>query len=108
MVSFSAAIKEDLGLAAERDGRVWEYHKPAEPFSTIHRHYELEVNLVIQGTAAYLLEDRCYELKPNSLVWLFPEQNHILVDQSAAYRMWIAVFRPEIIVEFAPVLPAGL
>src|SRR5262249_49976145 len=32
-----------------------------------------------------------------TLVWLFPEQNHILIDQSADYQMWIGVFKPELV-----------
>jgi AraC-like DNA-binding protein len=100
MFSFYAVIKEELNLRTEEDGDIWEHKYRGQPFTTIHRHTELEVNLVVQGTGSYLLEGNRYELRPNSLVWLFPEQNHILVDQSADYQMWIGVFKPELVNRF--------
>ena len=95
--SFYAVIKEELVLKQEEDGDIWEHKFRGQPFTMIHRHTELEVNLVVQGTASYLLEDIRYELRPNSLVWLFPEQNHILIDQSTDFQMWIGVFKPELV-----------
>jgi AraC-like DNA-binding protein len=62
-----------------------------------HSHEELELNLVRQGTAAYLLEDRRYELRRHSLVWLFPAQSHFFLDRSADYDAWIVVFRPQLL-----------
>ncbi len=62
-----------------------------------HTHEELELNLVRQGTAAYLLEDRRYELRRHSLVWLFPAQSHLFLDRSADYDAWIVVFRPQLL-----------
>ncbi len=97
MFSFYAVIKEELILKQEEDGDIWEHKYRGQPFSTIHRHTELEANLVVQGTASYLLEGSRYELRANSLVWLFPEQNHILVDQSTDFQMWIGVFKPELV-----------
>src|SRR6476469_1972043 len=97
MFSFYAVIKEELILKSEEDGDIWEHKFRGQPFTTIHHHTELEVNLVVSGTASYLLEGTRYELRANSLVWLFPEQNHILVDQSADYHMWIGVFKPELV-----------
>ncbi len=97
MFSSYAIIKEELILRAGEDGDIWEHKYIGQPFSTIHRHTELEVNLVVQGTGSYLLEGYRYELRPNSLVWLFPEQNHILIDQSVDFQMWIGVFKPELV-----------
>jgi len=57
-----------------------------------HRHRSVEFNLVLHGTAAYLLAGRRYRLRPGSLVWLFPGQEHILVDRSPHYRDWIGLF----------------
>ena len=54
----------------------------------------MEINLVTQGTAAYLLGDRRYELRRHTLVWLFPDQEHVLLDQSPDHAMWIGVFKP--------------
>jgi uncharacterized cupin superfamily protein len=57
-----------------------------------HRHRSTEFNLVVHGTAAYLLDGRRYDLRPGSLVWLFPDQEHILVDRSPHYRDWLGLF----------------
>jgi AraC-like DNA-binding protein len=62
-----------------------------------HHHDELELNLVLRGTAAYLLGDRVYHLERQSLLWLFPEQEHLLADQSPDYEMWVVVFKPELV-----------
>jgi AraC-like DNA-binding protein len=101
MFSFYAVVKEELNLRTEEDGDIWEHKYRGQPFSTIHRHTELEVNLVVQGTGSYLLEGNRYELRANSLVWLFPEQNHILIDQSTDFQMWIGVFKPELVNRFS-------
>jgi AraC-like DNA-binding protein len=63
----------------------------------MHRHDELEINFVTQGRATYLLGDRKYELRRHDLVWLFPEQDHVLLNQSSDYAMWILVFKPELV-----------
>lgn len=62
-----------------------------------HHHVELEVNLVVRGTATYLLGERRYELGPGTLTWLFPAQDHVLVDQSADHELRWAVFTPELV-----------
>lgn len=97
MFSFFDAIKDDLKLGPGEEGQVWEYAFKGKPITTIHRHVELEVNLVVQGNASYLLEGCRYELGPNSLVWLFPDQNHILINQSPGFQIWIGVFKPELL-----------
>ncbi len=38
--------------------------------------------------------DRRYDLGPDSLVWLFPEQDHILVETSPDFRAWFAFVHP--------------
>ena len=93
MLSFSAGSKEELGLGNERDGRLWPYTFVPQPRAA-HRHAEIELNLVTAGRAVYLLGDRRYDLTRNSLVWLFPDQDHILLDESANYAMWIGVWTP--------------
>jgi AraC-like DNA-binding protein len=62
-----------------------------------HRHAELEFNLVIRGSGTYLVGDRRFEFRRNDLLWLFPGQEHILIDMSADFSMWVAVFRPELV-----------
>lgn len=89
-------MREKLPVPPTDDGAVWTHAMPA-PIHPRHRHAELELNLVLAGTGRYLVEDRSYELRPGALIWLFPGQQHILVDMSADYRMWIVVFRPRLL-----------
>ena len=62
-----------------------------------HWHEELELNLVTRGTATYLLGDRRYDLRPGTLVWLFPAQEHVLLDQSPDHERWLGIFRPALL-----------
>ena len=93
-------MSEDLGLADDVDGRVVRHvagdHRPRP-----HRHAELELNLVVRGTATYLLGERRYELTPGTLTWLFPGQEHVLVDESRDHELWWAVFTPSLIARTA-------
>jgi AraC-like DNA-binding protein len=87
---------EKLPVPSAHDGAVWTHAMPA-PIHPRHRHAELELNLVLHGTGRYLVADRSYELQPGALIWLFPGQQHILLDMSPDYRMWILVFRPRLL-----------
>ena len=96
-LSFLAMI-DDLGVQTGRDGRVAR-HRVGDVRPRAHRHAELEVNLVVRGTASYLLGDRRYALTPGTLTWLFPGQDHVLVDESSGHELWWAVFRPALVDE---------
>jgi AraC-like DNA-binding protein len=91
---------EHLDLPAGLDGRVVR-HLAGEVRPRPHRHAELEVNLVLRGTATYLLGERRYQLTPGTLTWLFPGQEHLLVDQSTDHELWWAVFRPRLVARLA-------
>ncbi len=81
-----------LQLPPELDGSVWRYANLATA-NRRHHHVELELNLVTQGTGVYLLGNRRYQIRPGDVVWLFPTQEHVLVEQTPDFAMWIAVFR---------------
>jgi AraC-like DNA-binding protein len=83
---------EDLGLHGGIEGCVVR-HTAGTLRPRLHRHAELEVNLVVGGTAAYLINDRRCDLTAGTLTWLFPDQEHVLVDESADHALWWAVFR---------------
>jgi AraC-like DNA-binding protein len=87
-------MQEELNLPPGADGAVWYYKASLSEVRPMHRHREIELNLVIAGRASYVLGDRRYELLADDLVWLFPSQEHQLIDRSADYEMWIAVFSP--------------
>ena len=90
------AVNDDLHLSAVYDGRLW-LHGYTPQTRAPHRHAEVELNLVTAGRAAYLLGDRRYDLTRDTLVWLFPGQDHILLDESADHAMWIGVFKPALL-----------
>jgi AraC-like DNA-binding protein len=100
------AMLDDLRVRPGVDGRVVR-HRVGDVRPRPHRHVELEVNLVVRGTASYLLGERRYALTPGTLTWLFPGQDHVLVDESADHELWWAVFRPALVARVAnPTLQA--
>jgi AraC-like DNA-binding protein len=103
-LSFLAVI-EDLGLRQGIDGWVVR-HTAGTLRPRSHRHAELELNLVVRGTAFYLMDDRRYDLTTGTLTWLFPDQEHVLVDDSADHALWWAVFRPSAVARIATSPPA--
>jgi AraC-like DNA-binding protein len=62
-----------------------------------HHHDELEVNLVLTGRATYLFGNRRVPLPAHSMIWLFPGQEHVLIDWSHDFSMWVMVFRQELV-----------
>lgn len=94
-------MRERLHLQPKADGQIWLY-RPSEFERRSHRHEELEANLVVRGTARYLMASRRYDLKPGSLVWLFPDQEHLLIDESPDFTTWIAVWRRRLVRHAAP------
>ena len=84
----------ELHIPIGLGGACWRYAgghvRPRAP----HRHAELEANLTVTGHAKYLMGEQAVPLPPNSLVWLFPDQDHLLVDASPDFDMWILLFRP--------------
>jgi AraC-like DNA-binding protein len=93
-------LDDDLRIPAGLDGRVAR-HSAGDVRPRLHRHIELELNLVVRGTSSYLLGERRYELTPGTLTWLFPGQGHVLVDESADHELWWAVFRPRLVARTA-------
>jgi AraC-like DNA-binding protein len=91
-------MKETLHLNPRLDGQLW-FYSGAAPAARrrMHRHDELEFNLVARGTASYLMLERRYALRQNSLVWMFPNQEHLLLDESRDFKMWVAVFRASLL-----------
>jgi hypothetical protein len=82
---FERAYHDRLSIPEGLEGRLWRY-----AFDGLerrgHRHDELEFNLVTQGTGELILRDRRHPLRRGALVWLFPEQDHILM-QAPDFRM---------------------
>jgi AraC-like DNA-binding protein len=66
-----------------------------------HHHDELEVNLVLTGKASYLFGTRRVPLPAGSMIWLFPKQEHVLIDWSHDFSMWVVVFKPALVERYA-------
>ena len=86
-------MRQQLHLPKPLDGHLWHYRQQGRA-NAMHHHEELEFNLVTQGRGLYLLENRKYEIRRGDLLWLFPAQEHVLVEQSADFEMWIGVLKP--------------
>lgn len=62
-----------------------------------HHHKELELNVVLQGSITYVVDGRRFTFLQRTLLWLFPHQEHQLVDRSANAQIYVAVFRPSLV-----------
>jgi len=91
------AVKETLNIPNEYDGAIWIYQYSGSRSYHVHRHDELEVNLCTRGKAVYLVDDKRYDLRRGTQIWLFPEQNHLLLDRSSDYEMWILVWKDRLL-----------
>jgi len=85
-----------LKLPGNLDGMAWRYANPAGA-NRRHYHAELELNLVTCVTGTYLLGNRHYQIRRGDLLWLFPAQEHVLIEQTPDFEMWIVVFRRRLI-----------
>jgi len=70
-----------------------------------HRHEALEANLITGGHGAYLIGERRYRLQRGSVLFLFPDQEHLLLESSRDFTMWIAVFDRRLARELSAAAP---
>ncbi|MDX2108721.1 MAG: helix-turn-helix transcriptional regulator [Verrucomicrobiota bacterium] len=84
-------------MPAKLGGLLWLYSKGSTIPSKSHTHRELEVNLTLTGSAVYLLNGRRIPMHPGTLLWLFPAQEHLLIERSAEFEMWVIVWKPALI-----------
>lgn len=89
-------MKEKLKIQRGHQGFANLVAQPLQPFAS-HHHDELEVNLVLTGKANYLFGNQRVPLLPHSMIWLFPKQEHVLIDCSHNFSMWVVVFRQELV-----------
>jgi AraC-like DNA-binding protein len=89
-------MRQQLDLPKELNGNLWHYRNLGRTHA-MHRHVELEFNLVTQGRGLYLLERRKYEIRRGDLLWLFPAQEHVLIEQTLDFEMWIGVLKPKVV-----------
>jgi len=89
-------MKEKLPITPGMEGFAVTLSFPLHKLAP-HRHDELEVNLILSGQAAYLLGTERIPLVTGSMIWLFPAQEHVLVDYSHDFSMWVIVFKPALV-----------
>jgi AraC-like DNA-binding protein len=91
-------VLQDLKLDREYEGfLVLGESARNPPWLRSHRHSELELNLVARGTITYVANGARLTFGPRSLLWLFPAQEHQLVDRTNDAQYYVAVFKPELI-----------
>jgi AraC-like DNA-binding protein len=61
-----------------------------------HHHVELELNLVVRGTIAYIVGGKRFTFTARTMLWLFPGHEHQLVDRSDDAQCYVAVFKPSL------------
>ena len=88
---------EHLNLDPALDGKVWYMRKRTSQTFAPHVHRELEFNIVTAGHAEYIVKGRKFSLTPNTLIWLFPNQKHVLINASENFEMFIGVFKPKLL-----------
>lgn len=97
-----------LSLPAGRRGVAWRFPRRdgvALKMTQPHSHDEFEVNLVTAGHGTYVVAGHRRTIRSRSLLWLFPEQEHILKDFSDDFAMWILVLSPEFTAQMAQRVP---
>lgn len=61
-----------------------------------HLHEEVEFDLIVRGSGSFTLGNTTYDLRPGTLIWLRPGQQHRLV-RSPPLEMWVACIHPELL-----------
>jgi AraC-like DNA-binding protein len=88
---------EDLKINSNCGGFAFRGYGRSLPRLVSHRHIELELNIVVQGSITYVVDGSRFRFGKRSLLWLFPSQEHQLVDRSADAQYYVAVFKPSLI-----------
>ena len=89
---------EDLKLKKKYDGFLFLAESTRNPPKLqSHHHVELELNLVVRGTITYVVNGQRFTFPARTLLWLFPEQEHQLVDRSNDAQYYVVVFKPSLI-----------
>lgn len=84
---------EDLVIPPERAGRIWFVDHRRSPMVHPHRHHEVEVNLVVRGQVHYRVMEQRVDLRRDALIWLYPDQDHLLFKVSPDLQMWVWVIK---------------
>jgi len=91
-------VLQNLKLDSIYDGFLFLAESARNPPSLkSHHHVELELNLVATGTVTYVAGGGRFTFGPGTLLWMFPEQEHQMVNRSNDAQYYVAVFKPDFI-----------
>jgi len=89
---------ENLKLGPHYDGFLFLAESVRNPPKlNSHHHRELELNLVVRGTISYVVSEKRFTFPQRTLLWIFPSQEHQLVDRTNDAQNYVAVFKPAMI-----------
>jgi methylphosphotriester-DNA--protein-cysteine methyltransferase len=91
---------ENLKLGPRYDGFLFLAESARNPpVLKSHHHVELELNVVVRGTITYVVGNQRFTFGQRTLLWMYPAQEHQLVDRSGDAQYYVAVFKPALIAE---------
>ncbi len=89
---------ENLKIGKRYDGFLFLAESSRNPpILKSHHHVELELNLVVRGSITYIVGGQRFTFSTRTLLWLYPAQEHQLVDRSDDAQYYVAVFNPALI-----------
>ncbi len=89
---------DDLKIGPRYDGFLFLADAARNPATLrSHHHVELEVNLVVRGSITYIVGGRRFTFPQRTVLWMFPAQEHQLIDRSKDAQYYVAVFKPALI-----------
>lgn len=89
---------ENLKIGSEYDGFLFLAESVKNPPALRpHHHVELELNLVAAGSVTYVVGGQRFTFSKRTLLWMFPDQEHQLVDRTSDAEYYVAVFKPDLI-----------
>ncbi len=97
-LAYFVGMLEDLKLRPGYEGFLFLAESVRNPpVLRPHRHVELELNLVAEGSITYIVDGERFTFRKGALLWFFPAQLHQLVDRTADAAYYVAVFKPDLI-----------
>jgi len=86
-------------MPVRRRAQAWRHHpafrRPA------HFHDEPEINLVVRGSATFVVGRRRVPMSAGSLVWYPPGLDHFLEDASDDLELYVVGYKPELLAAYA-------
>ncbi|HVT05808.1 MAG TPA: helix-turn-helix domain-containing protein [Polyangia bacterium] len=90
----SEALYQPFPLPTRARGHIWR-HRP-ETRRPRHFHAESELNLITAGSARFGMGDLAIEVGPGDLLWWPPGQDHVLLDASTDFDLFVIGATPEL------------